>query len=142
MRTLQHYRDEHGEFIYPTDDEIAVASTAISLAVQSVFSDDLRPLTGRFVRAARLDLASRALTLGDGYKRTVTTFKDLTRAELNFVVDWINTVHVADEMQRAGWRASGPTPARAKRLADQTLDMPPRTLKALRERYMPQTVAA
>lgn len=142
MRTLQDFRDEYGEN-FPTEDEMAVAATTVNLAVESVFTgQDLRPLTGRFVRAARLDLASRAMTQADGYRRTVTTFKDLSRAELNYFVAWVNTVNVPGEMRQLGWTQQGPTPARARRLADQDHDIPPRTLKALRQKYIPETMVA
>ena len=82
------------------------------------------------------DIASQALSEGDGYQRKVTSFNDLTRAELIYIMHWLEQTDLIDELKAQGWLPQ-PKPERILRLLvedDQRLG--PRTKAKLTEKYL------
>ena len=92
-------------------------------------------LKERFIQAARKDLAGRALSAGEGYTRRVDTFRDLTRAELDFVEAWIGGVDLPAELRRLAWLPA-PAPQRIVRLLQEDPDIPLRPRQKLIERFI------
>jgi len=133
MKSLPDLRAQHGWFTFPEPEELYVAVTRINRLLAAAL-DDL-PLAGCkawLVRAARLDLAGRALSAGEGYARQVESFKDLTRAELDFVAAWIEGCDLRAELALLGWLPA-PTARRIARLLAEEEAIPERTRARLVE---------
>ena len=136
MKSLNDPRTEHGWFTYPMPDEWHAVVTRIDTIVEVAFEGlEIEGFKERFVRAARKDLAARALTAGDGYERRVHSFGDLTRAELLYVEAWLAGADPHLELKRLGWLPS-PSPKRIAQLLKEDRDIPARTRQKLMERYM------
>lgn len=105
---------------------------AVEAALSSLALDGLKE---RLVQAARKDLAGRALSAGEGYTRRVDTFRDLTRAELDFVEAWIGGVDLPAELRRLAWLPA-PAAQRIVRLLQEDPDIPLRTRQKLIERFI------
>ena len=105
---------------------------AVEAALGGLVLDGLKE---RFIQAARKDLAGRALSAGEGYTRRVDTFRDLTRAELDFVEAWIDGSNLPAELERLAWLPT-PAPQRIVRLLQEDPDIPLRTRQKLIERYI------
>lgn len=137
MKTLNDLRVEHGSFTFPEREELAATIERIDRRLRGVMpANDLAGFKGRMVRAARLDLAGAALSDGDGYRRRVRSFGDLSRAELAWVEAWTLQANLPAELARLGWLPT-PTETRVTRLLQEDLDLPPRTRAKLSERYLP-----
>ncbi len=137
MKTLNDLRAEHGPFIFPEQEELAATIERIDRRLKRLMpAADLAGFKGRLVRAARLDLAGYALSAGDGYRRRVRSFADLTRAELAWVEAWTLQADLKQELSRLGWLPA-PTETRVARLLKEDPDIPLRTRDKLLERYLP-----
>ncbi len=136
MKTLSDLRTEYGWFIFPEREELAATIERIDRRLKRLLpAADLAGFKGRLIRAARLDLAGYALSAGDGYRRRVRSFADLTRAELAWVEAWTLQANLTIELARQGWWPE-PTAKRVARLLKEDPDMPLRTRDKLMERYM------
>ena len=136
--TLDDLRQEHGEFTFPVRDEYATAIPSLDHQIGDVMEAyvDLWGWKNHATRAARLDIASKALSEGDGYQRKVTSFNDLTRAELIYIMHWLEQTDLVAELKTQGWLPQ-PKPERILRLLvedDQRLG--PRTKAKLTEKYL------
>ena len=133
---LTAMRQMYGEYTYPEPSELISAVTQIEDRVEAVLSKHLitvRGVKGLIIEQARFDLANAALTRADGYPRKVRSFIDLTRAELLYLVWWINQADVAAELTVAGW-IPVPTKGRLERLAGE-VSLSRQALKVIRERW-------
>jgi len=142
MKSLQDFRREHGEFMYPDHMELAEVVQRIETPIVNAMSRfDTKGVKSVLIPKARMDLASQALSEAEGYQRKVTTFKDLTRAELAFVEAWLATNPVEQELTARGWlptsdHPAGPDPKRIVALLKDDPDIAPRTRKELIERFI------
>jgi len=136
MKTLNDLRAQHGWFTFPEPEELRVLIEHMDQRLQRAMpAADLAGFKGRLVRAARLDLAGYALSAGEGYRRRVRSFGDLTRAELAWVEAWTLQANLTIELARQGWWPE-PTAKRVARLLKEDPDIPLRTRDKLMERYM------
>lgn len=134
MQSLIDLRDKLGWFEFPDAPEMHVAVERLDRRVRSVLPA-VPGFTGRLARAARLDLASKALTEGDGYGRRVRSFHDLPRAELAYVEAWVGQADLAAELTQLGWLPQ-PSPQRILRLLQEDSDLPVRTRDRLIKAYI------
>lgn len=144
MKSINDFRREHGEFTVPDDMELAAIvqriETPIANALRAI---DAHGLKSTLIPAARMDLASQALSEAEGFPRRVESFKDLSRAELYYFEDWLAGVNIDREMKAKGWLPSdghpaGPDPRRILRLLREDPEIAPRTRSKLLERFVPQ----
>ena len=136
MKSLQDFRNDNGEFTFPEREEMVAALDRIEAAVQAIQTIDTTGVKDRLTRTARLDLASLALTEGEGYTRVVHSFKDLTRAELNYVEAWISSTGAKQALQKAGWTAEGaPKPKRIIQMIEAD-EMPRNTSLKIIKRFI------
>lgn len=136
--TLDDLRHEYGEFTFPVRDEYATAIPPLDHRIEDALDGyvDLGGWKSHAVRAARLDIASQALSEGDGYGRKVTSFLDLTRAELIYILHWLEQVDVVAELKTQGWLPQ-PKPERILRLLVEDEErIGPRTRAKLTERFL------
>lgn len=136
MKSLQDFRMESGEFTFPEREEMVAVLDRIEAAVQAAQSVDTHGVKGLLTRTARLDLASQALTEAEGFTRVVRSFKDLTRAELNYVEAWVGSTGTKQALQKIGWTAEGaPKPKRVIQMI-KTGEVPDSTSSKLIERFI------
>ena len=136
MKSLQDFRNDNGEFTFPEREEMVAALDRIEAAVQAIQTIDTTGVKDRLTRTARLDLASLALTQGEGFTRKVDSFKDLTRAELNYIEAWVSSTGVRQALLNAGWTAEGaPKPKRVIQMI-KTGEVPDSTSSKLIERFI------
>jgi len=136
MKTLNDLRAQHGWFTFPEPEELRVLIEHIDQRLQRAMpAADLAGFKGRLIRAARLDLAGYALSAGEGYRRRVRSFDELTRAELAWVEAWTLQANLTIELARQDWWPE-PTAKRVARLLKEDPDIPLRTRDKLMERYM------
>lgn len=137
MKSLNDLRAQHGWFIFPEPEELRVAIEHIDQRLKRMMpTADLAGFKGHLIRAARLDLAGRALSAGEGYRRRVRSFAELTRPELAYIESWTLQADLPQELARLGWLPS-PSPQRISRLLREDPDIPLRTRDKLMERYLP-----
>jgi hypothetical protein len=136
MKTLSDLRAEYGWFTFPEREERAATIERIDEHIKRLIpAADLAGFKDRLVRAARLDLAGYALSDGEGYRRRVRSFAELTLAELAWVEAWTLQANLTIELARQGWWPE-PTAKRVARLLKEDPDIPLRTREKLMERYM------
>lgn len=136
--TLDDLREEHGEFAFPVRDEYATAIPSVDHQIGDALDAylDLWGWKSHAIRAARLDIASQALSEGDGYARKVASFRDLTRAELIYIMHWLEQIDLVGELKAQGWLPR-PTPERILRLlVEDDERMGSRTKARLAELYL------
>lgn len=135
MKSLDDFRNEAGEFAMPEHEEMIAVVDRIDKKVNEYLnSEKTHRVKMALVRVARLDLASQALSEGDGYTRTVNSFKDLTRAELRYIESWIASTGTAEGLRRQDWSNGEPAPKRIVRIV-KNQEVPQATIDKLIERF-------
>ena len=133
---IKAMRKMYGEFVYPELEEMIMVVQSVETVLLPAMTRflDTRGVKGLFVKQARHDLASRALSQADGYTRKVRTFSDLTRAELLYVRWWIEKeCDITAELVEAGW-IPFPTTDRLKRLVAEA-DVSKRAMNVFTQRW-------
>lgn len=137
MKSLNDMRAEYGWFSFPEPEQVHAAISRIEYRIgRALPALTERGVKGRLLRAARLDLAGQALSQGDGYRRRVRSFGELTQPELVYVEAWLAQADLKQELAGLGW-LPGPTPRRITQLLKEDAEIPPRTRERLLARYIP-----